>query len=85
MEKCECPEESDESEGEADDILIVDQSMPQDYTLDQNDGIFFGICSFLLFSDEPHFLLYIADERAHILQEVSHIFSKNIYISNTSP
>ena len=40
----------------------------------------FGICSFVLFSDEPHFLHYKADERAHILQEVSHIFSKDIYI-----
>ena len=31
MEKCESPEESDETEGEADVILTVYQSMPLDY------------------------------------------------------
>ena len=30
MKKCVCPEESDESEGQADIISIVDQSMPLD-------------------------------------------------------
>ena len=38
MEKCECSEESDESEGEADVILIVDQSMPLDYAWQNGTG-----------------------------------------------
>ena len=33
MTKCECPEESDESEGEADVISIVDWSVPQGSTV----------------------------------------------------
>ena len=31
----------------------------------------------MLLSDESHFLLYKADERAHGLQEVGHIFSED--------
>ena len=33
MAKCECPEESDESEGDADAFSIVDWSMPQGSTV----------------------------------------------------
>ena len=38
----------------------------------------FGICSFMLFSLESHFLLCKADERAQLLQEVGHIFSEHL-------
>ena len=31
-----------------------------------------------MFSDELHFLLYEADERVHVLQELGHILSEDI-------